>query len=171
MRLRRVRWQLAEHPAYTPALVARIETLVQLGRVSEANESLASLDESASAETRYAKALALQAMQRYAEALDLLTPLLPPVTPREGADPMHVLRAAELSMVVSDFRAAETWYTLLAEIDPSRDEAYAGLITLYAPNGPLAGPPAAPDGGKGAGPSAKRFSPDDRHPSPPGPAS
>ncbi len=129
---------LADHPGYTPALVAQIETLVQLGRVAEADEALQSLDAETSADARYAKVLALQAMQRYREARDVLAPLLPPVTPGERADPLHVLRAAELSMAISDFPAAATWYALLAVIDPSRDEAYAGLITLYAPGGPLA---------------------------------
>ena len=129
---------LVEHPAYTPALVARIETLVQLGRLDEADAALELLDEDASAEARYAKTLALQAMQRYRDALDMLDPLLPPIVERTSADPQHVLRAAELSVAVSDFNGAAGWYGLLAEIDPTREEAYAGLIMLFAANGPLA---------------------------------
>ncbi len=129
---------LAERPDYTPALVARIETLVQLGRLGEADRLLDQLSESDSPEARYAKTLALQAMQRYRDALDMLDPLLPPLTERAAADPQHVLRAAELSIAVSDYPAAASWYTLLAQLDPAREEAYAGLIALYASNGPLA---------------------------------
>lgn len=129
---------LTEHPAYTPALVARIETLVQLGRLDEADTALDLLDEDASPEARYAKTLALQAMQRYRDALDMLDPLLPPIVERSAANPQHVLRAAELSVAVSDFNGAAGWYALLAEIDPTREEAYAGLIMLFAANGPLA---------------------------------
>ncbi|MBL0922048.1 MAG: tetratricopeptide repeat protein, partial [Phycisphaerales bacterium] len=129
---------LTERPGFTPARVARIETLVQLGRLDEADAELLRIDEGASPETRYAKALALQAMQRYRDALGMLQPLLPPATPLAQADPQHVLRAAELSVAVSEFQSAAAWYTRLAEIDPSREDAYAGLIHLYAANGPLA---------------------------------
>ncbi|TVQ59364.1 MAG: hypothetical protein EA379_10970 [Phycisphaerales bacterium] len=127
---------LARDPTWTPALVAQIETLSRAGDWPRAERLLARIDAAAGPEARYARARALHALQRFADALETIAPLV------DGAGaaphPDHLLLAAGLAHTLNDDRVAERWLRRLIEIDPLREDGYAGLISLYAGSGPLA---------------------------------
>lgn len=120
------------------ALALRVELLARIGEMDKADALLATLDANASDDARFAKAAALESMQRYAEALDTLKPLLAQTGEADTADPDHLFLGAALSRATGDDRAAERLLRRLVRLDPVREDAYAALLTIYMGPGPLA---------------------------------
>ncbi len=131
-----------DDPTLAAAVVARVSVLIRLGRVDEASTELDRVAEGADPDLRVAKAMALAELGDYESALRSLEPVVPrPDATPQAASPVLVDRlilAARLAAGVGRARDAEKWLQMAVRLDPSRDEAYAGLIVLYVRNGPLA---------------------------------
>ncbi len=127
---------VVSNPNQAAAVVAQTSALNRLGRFEEAQTLLASLEGSPDEGVRLARAIAQAEMGDTEGALRSLTALIP--TAAAGADPDILLITARLAVAVGRAEKAEQWLRAALEIDPARDEAYAGLLALYAPAGPLA---------------------------------
>lgn len=132
--------RLGTNPGIT---VARVRTLSAQGRFAEADAVLATLpDAPGDGALQYARALALAERGDIDGALDRLTAMLdapggamPPGSPARAE--VAVL-AGTLNVRAQRFDAAERRFTQAIDADPGSDEAYAGLLFLYAGTGPLA---------------------------------
>lgn len=119
-----------------PAATLLAETLIRMGRSSDAAGALEMLAESGDLEAVEARARILRAMGRYAAALEALAPLVDTT----GDEPPRVgdlLLAGQLAQLTEQFEEAEHYYRLAVSLDPTAEDAHAGLIGLYAPTGAL----------------------------------
>ncbi len=123
--------------------VARVRTLAAQGRFAEADAVLATLpDAPGDGALQYAKALALAERGDFDSAIDRLAAML---DAPDGAMPVGAPPRAEVAVLAGTlnvraqrFEAAERRFKQAIEADPGADEAYAGLLFLYAGTGPLA---------------------------------
>ncbi|MDX2115498.1 MAG: tetratricopeptide repeat protein [Planctomycetota bacterium] len=129
---------LEERPAFAPALAARVSALTKLGRFEEAADIARGLDTSIDPALVGAKVVALTEAGRSDEALDVLMPALPAPEAATAADADVFMQAARLALSLGRFEEACDWLTLTTRLDPTRDEAYTGLVNLFGPAGPLA---------------------------------
>jgi len=133
----------ARHGTNPGITVARVRALSAQGRFAEADAVLATLPDSpGDGALQYAKALALAERGDIDGAIDRLTAMLdapggamPPGSPPRAE--VAVL-AGTLNVRAQRFDAAERRFTQAIDADPGSDEAYAGLLFLYAGTGPLA---------------------------------
>lgn len=116
------------------ATVARIRVAAARGHWTEAEEQLSRLDAGSGPDTRRARAQGLRALQRFAEALATLRPVL------AEASIDDLLSAAELGLTPESVPATaeeiEGWIRRALQADPRSDRAYALLLSLHAPGGP-----------------------------------
>jgi len=133
---------VTDQPELSAAVVARVGVLIRLGRVDDAALELDRLVESSDPDLRVAKALALSELGDDESALRTIEPIIPApgVVPRD-ASPLtfdRLILAARLAASIGRTRDAEGWLLAAVRLDPTRDDAYSGLIVLYARSGPLA---------------------------------
>lgn len=121
------------------AALARVSLLMPLGKSGEADALLSSLPED-DALVRYAKGLALSQRGDDGAALEVLGPLLDPDAPLPaGLDPAELfVSAAQMSVRRGEVERARDLLERALAADPLRDDAYVGLVTLYAPGQALA---------------------------------
>lgn len=131
---------VAAHPRSPAPVVALARLLGRDGRPDEAEQTLALLSDSEDPDVRFARATALGAMDLHEEALFVLKPALEPGPGLQQAGPTarEAILAAQASLQLERWAAAEKWCRAAIAEDPSTEDAYAGLIALYAPSGPLA---------------------------------
>lgn len=122
------------HPDFLPARVALTESLWLLGRDADAEAALARIDPDASPDARLARAAALGALGRPAEALETLRPLV--AQPPDDAD--LLLLGASLARATNESDLAFSLLERALDADPTREEAHGALIDLLA--GPLREP-------------------------------
>lgn len=129
---------LEESPGFAPAIAARTSLLWGLGRSEEARALIDLLDPAVDPSLLDAKVLALAEIGDSAAALALLEPMLPPPGGETIDDVERMLLAARLRLGAGRDEEAATLLRAITALDPVRDEAYAGLLSLYARSGPLA---------------------------------
>jgi len=136
-----LRTLLEDRPNHAAAVVALTGLLAEAGRTQEARSLLERLDGVEAPRVRFARAQALRSLRLPAQALDVLAPLLDAEATPEADPSVRVdalLLAANLAQSLDDPEDAERWLLRAAEIDPSQEQIFAGLIALYAPDGALA---------------------------------
>jgi len=118
--------------------LARIRVLAAMGRFDEARAELLAFDPGERAASIVGKAALLANQDKAAEALALLESVArsPGARDWERAD-AHLTAASILTGEGRYADAAEELRTVLA-LDPTNENAHAGLIAMYMPNGPLA---------------------------------
>ena len=128
---------LQSDPKYGPAaIIARASILSSLGRFDVADKLLDSISLRGDA-LRFAKATVLAERGRDEEGLAILSELLKQPT-LDGVDRADAsVRAAMFAVNLGQYQQAEEYFKAALAADPAREDAYAGLISLYAP---------APDG-------------------------
>jgi tetratricopeptide (TPR) repeat protein len=121
------------------AVIARVSLLMPLGRHTEADALLASLPET-DALVRSAKGLALSQRGDDSVALTVLGPLLEPdAALPPGLDRAELLvSAAQMCLRRGEGERARDLLERALAADPLRDDAYVGLVALYAPGQALA---------------------------------
>jgi tetratricopeptide (TPR) repeat protein len=121
------------------AVIARVSLLMPLGRHAEADALLASLPET-DALVRSAKGLAVSQRGDDNAALTVLGPLLEPdAALPPGIDRAELLvSAAQMCLRRGEGERARDLLERALAADPLRDDAYVGLVALYAPGQPLA---------------------------------
>ncbi len=121
------------------ATIARVALLMPLGRHAEADTLLAGLSED-DAVVRGAKGLALSQRGDDAAALAVLGPLLEPGSSLpSGIDRAELLvSAAQMCARRGEGERARDLLEQALAADPLRDDAYVGLVALYAPGQALA---------------------------------
>lgn len=126
-----------EKPGYAPGVVARTITLIRLGRGDEARALLGTVDESQSDDLRVAKALAMSELGDPQGAWTILLPLLEESsTSASRVD--HLLLGARFASQLGELDDTERLLRRVLELDPTRDEAFSGLVALYNRGSPLA---------------------------------
>jgi len=153
---------LVREPGFSPAIVGRVALLTRLGRYEEADVLLSGMAASTDPDLRLSKAMALVSLGRPEDALAELTPVLSneaggdeaggdqaggdqaggdqAAGEKAGSDPQRVERllvGARIALVMNDGPLAERWLREAMRIDPVRDEAFAGLVSLYVRGGAL----------------------------------
>lgn len=129
---------MAAAPHYPAAVAARTSLLWRLGRTDEARALIDTLSESADADARNAKLLALTEIGDYDSASALITPMLPDLAQATAADVDRLLLAAKIRMLSGEFIQAERLLQTIVILESTRDEAYSALLNLYSRSGPLA---------------------------------
>ncbi len=122
-----------EHPAL---IVDLAELYVEGGRYQRADELLNRLEAPLSRDLRLAKAIALASIGRPEEGLETLEPALD-LSGEAPVRPVEAMRAAQMHTALGEHEEAEHWWNVVLELDPTIEEAYGGLISLYMPGGPL----------------------------------
>jgi tetratricopeptide (TPR) repeat protein len=128
---------VSEMPGYAPGVVARTITLIRLGRGDEARALLNTIDENQSDDLRVAKALAMSELGDPQGAWAMLLPLLGE-TSTSASRVDHLLLGARFASQLGELGDTERLLRRVLELDPTRDEAFSGLITLYNRGSPLA---------------------------------
>ncbi len=132
---------LIDVPAESAAAVARASMLVRLGRLNDAQSLLAGIPDGPSLRERFAKASVLAEMGDSERAIEVLSPALNDPLPTEPGATDVALLAARVSAALGRAADAERYFAAVTRADPTREEAYAGLLALYGSGGPLQSDP------------------------------
>ncbi len=133
---RELRDTLALYPDFSAGTLGLAQLLIQDRRIEEAAALVTQLDPTSSPAVRIARASIEQTLGQAEQAQQTIAPLLDPE--------LVAVSASELLQAANVFESLEQWESAaqlrrraLAQ-EPGLEEAYAGLITMYMPNGPLA---------------------------------
>ncbi|MBL0926307.1 MAG: hypothetical protein IBJ11_01475 [Phycisphaerales bacterium] len=116
--------------------VLRAGVLSSLGRVREADALLDALDAS-TPRTAWLRAAALADRGDFERALEGLQPLLSTLPDSDPLKIESLIAAGRLSARLGRPSDAAASFDRALVLDAFRDDAYAGLIQLHAPNGPM----------------------------------
>lgn len=112
------------------ASIGRVDALLTLGRAREAVDVADALADENTPTARLLAGVANSAMQRHAEALALLRPLLADESLAPSIRTEALLYAARSAAAIGDVDNAERSLRTAAILAPLREDAYAGLIQI-----------------------------------------
>lgn len=120
--------------------LARVEMLLDVGRVDAVREPLAALKSLQGPDGTRAYARALALLQRCKAALAVMEPVLASPAPDGGQRLDDLLGGARLALALGDGERAEQWLSEAMKLDPTDDRAASTMLSLYGPSGPKPDP-------------------------------
>lgn len=128
---------LLDSPHTRPfATVLAVEANAAIGETGEALRALDDLRNDPTPVARLMTALGDAHLQRHEDALSLLVPLLSDQFSQERWRGDAYLYAARSAAAVGQLESAERWLRAATELQPLREDAYAGLIQIYLSTDP-----------------------------------